>query len=94
MVGTHTHVGTVDKRVLPKGTAYITDVGMTGPLDSVLGSEIGPVMERFLTGMPQRLTVANGPVIMNSVLIDVDKESKGTKYRTFGQGDKLNGWRN
>ena len=75
VVGTHTHVGTVDKRVLPQGTAYITDVGMTGPLDSVIGSEIGPVMERFLTGLPQRLTVANGPVVMNSVLIDVDKES-------------------
>lgn len=75
VVGTHTHVGTVDKRVLPQGTAYITDVGMTGPLDSVIGSEIGPVMDRFLTGLPQRLTVANGPVMMNSVLIDVDKES-------------------
>ncbi len=75
VVGTHTHVGTVDKRVLPQGTAYITDVGMTGPLDSVIGSEIGPVMERFLTGLPQRLTVANGPVVMNSVLIDVDEES-------------------
>ncbi len=75
VVGTHTHVGTVDKRVLPQGTAYITDVGMTGPLDSVIGSEIGPVMERFLTGLPQRLTVANGPVVMNSVLIDVDQET-------------------
>lgn len=75
VVGTHTHVGTVDKRVLPQGTAYITDVGMTGPLDSVIGIEIGPVMDRFLTGLPQRLTVANGPVMMNSVLIDVDKES-------------------
>ena len=75
VVGTHTHVGTVDKRILPQGTAYITDVGMTGPLDSVIGSEIGPVMDRFLTGLPQRLTVASGPVMMNSVLIDVDKES-------------------
>ena len=75
VVGTHTHVGTVDKRILPQGTAYITDVGMTGPLDSVIGSEIGQVMDRFLTGLPQRLTVASGPVMMNSVLIDVDKES-------------------
>ena len=75
VVGTHTHVGTVDKRILPQGTAYITDVGVTGPLDSVIGSEIGPVMDRFLTGLPQRLTVASGPVMMNSVLIDVDKES-------------------
>lgn len=87
VVGTHTHVGTVDKRVLPQGTAYITDVGMTGPLDSVIASEVGPVMERFLTGMPQRLTVATGPVIMNSVLIDVDKESG--KALTIERLDKV-----
>ena len=75
VVGTHTHVGTVDSRILPKGTAYITDVGMTGPLDSVIGSDTGAVMDRFLTGMPQRLTVASGPVVMNSVLIDVDQDN-------------------
>ena len=75
ILGTHTHVGTVDYRVLPKGTAYISDVGMTGPLDSVIGSETGIVLERFLTGMPQRLQVANGPVMLNSVLIDIDQET-------------------
>ena len=75
VLGTHTHVGTVDGRVLPKGTAYISDVGMTGPLDSVIGSEIGVVLERFLTGMPQRLPVANGPVLLNSVLMDIDQDS-------------------
>jgi len=73
--GTHTHVGTTDARVLPKGTAYISDVGMTGPVDSVIGSDIGAVVDRFLTGLPQRLPVANGPVLMNSVIVDIDRES-------------------
>ena len=72
VLGTHTHVGTVDARVLPKGTAYITDVGMTGPINSVIGSETSTVLERFLTALPQRLTVASGPVTMNSVLVDID----------------------
>ena len=75
VLGTHTHVGTVDARILPKGTAYLTDVGMTGPVNSVIGSDTGSVLERFLTGMPQRLTVASGPVTMNSVLIDVDRDT-------------------
>ena len=75
VVGTHTHVGTVDSRILPKGTAYVSDVGMTGPMDSVIGSDIGAVMDRFLTGMPQRLPVSSGPVVLNSVLIDVDQDN-------------------
>ena len=75
VLGTHTHVGTVDTRVLPKGTAFVSDVGMTGPMDSVIGSEVSAVVDRFLTGMPQRLPVAGGPVVMNSVLIDVDRET-------------------
>ena len=75
VLGTHTHVGTVDAKILPKGTAYLTDVGMTGPINSVIGSDPDPVLDRFLTGMPQRLGVASGPVMMNSVLIDVDPES-------------------
>jgi len=75
MVGTHTHVGTVDARILPKGTAYLTDVGMTGPVNSVIGSDTGAVIQRFLTGMPQRLPVAEGPVVMNSVMVDVDPQT-------------------
>ena len=75
VVGTHTHVGTVDTRVLPMGTAYVSDVGMTGPVDSVIGSEADAVLDRFLTGLPHRLTVAGGPVMMNSVLIEVDAET-------------------
>ena len=73
--GTHTHVGTVDARILPRGTAYLTDVGMTGPVNSVIGSDTGPVLERFLTGMPQRLTVASGPVTLNAVMVDVDRDT-------------------
>lgn len=75
VVGTHTHVGTVDYRVLPNGTAYISDVGMTGPMDSVIGSETGAVLERFLTGMPQRLPVAGGPVALNSVLMEIEEDT-------------------
>ncbi len=73
--GTHTHVGTVDARILPKGTAYLTDVGMTGPMDSVIGSDKDAVLERFLTSLPQRLPVANGPCVLNAVLVDVDEET-------------------
>ena len=73
VLGTHTHVGTVDARILPKGTAYLTDVGMTGPVNSVIGSDTNAVLERFLTGLPQRLSVASGPVILNSVLMEIDE---------------------
>jgi len=80
IVGTHTHVGTVDARVLPKGTAYVTDVGMTGPLDSVIGDDVQSVLQRFLTAMPHRLSVASGTTItFNSVLINVDEKSGGTE---------------
>ena len=72
MLGTHTHVGTVDARILPRGTAYLTDVGMTGPVNSVIGSDTNAVLDRFLTGLPQRLSVARGPVILNSALVEID----------------------
>ena len=75
VLGTHTHVGTVDAKILPKGTAYLSDVGMTGPVNSVIGSNVGDVLERFLTGLPQRLNVANGPSILNSALMDIDPET-------------------
>ncbi len=75
VLGTHTHVGTVDAKILPKGTAYLTDVGMTGPSDSVIGSDKDAVLERFLTSMPNRLAVASGPCVLNSVLVEVDEET-------------------
>ena len=75
VVGTHTHVGTADARVLPGGTAYVSDLGMTGPMDSVIGTETAPVLERFRTGLPQRFKPADGPCVLNSVLIDIDPET-------------------
>lgn len=71
VVGTHTHVGTVDARILPQGTAYITDVGMVGPRDSVIGNQREAVINRFLTQMPSRFPVADGPVVFNAVLLEV-----------------------
>jgi 2',3'-cyclic-nucleotide 2'-phosphodiesterase len=73
VLGTHTHVPTADFRVLPSGTAYITDVGMTGPHDSVIGMEKQGILEHFFDNtMPSRFAVAEGDIQMNSVLIDVD----------------------
>ncbi len=74
-IGTHTHVQTADERVLPGGTAYITDVGMTGPRDSVIGIRSEPVIERFVTGLPTRFEVATGPVILNAVVVRIDAET-------------------
>jgi metallophosphoesterase (TIGR00282 family) len=76
VIGTHTHVATADARILPKGTAFVTDAGMVGPRDSIIGVQVKPVIERFLTQLPIRFgPVENGPAILNSVLIDVDETS-------------------
>ena len=75
VIGTHTHVQTADERVLPKGTAYITDVGMTGPYDSVIGSRIEQVVASFLTMMPARFSVAKGNVKLCAVQIELDDET-------------------
>ena len=75
VLGTHTHVGTSDSQLLPRGTAYVTDVGMTGPIDSVIGMETEVVIQRFLTGIPHRMSVAKGKTMFNAVLVRVDKES-------------------
>jgi metallophosphoesterase (TIGR00282 family) len=75
LVGTHTHVQTADERILPKGTAYITDVGMTGPRDSVLGVKPEPVISRFRTGMPTKFELATGPVTLNAIVASIDPET-------------------
>jgi 2',3'-cyclic-nucleotide 2'-phosphodiesterase len=75
VVGTHTHVPTADARVLPKGTAYISDIGMTGPRDSIIGMSLQTVMPRFLTQLPTRFAVADGPVSFNAVLIEAERGS-------------------
>lgn len=75
VVGTHTHVQTADERILPRGTAYITDVGMTGPRDSVIGTDKDIVLHKFVTGMPVPFEVARGPAILSAVLITADEDS-------------------
>ena len=73
VVGTHTHVQTADERILPKGTAYLTDVGMTGPHDSIIGVEVEPALSRFLTGLPARFETATANPRLNAVIIDADE---------------------
>jgi metallophosphoesterase (TIGR00282 family) len=73
VLGTHTHVPTADARILPKGTAYISDVGMTGPRDSVIGFSLETVLPRFLTHLPTRFAVADGPVAFNAVLVEAER---------------------
>jgi len=80
VLGTHTHVGTVDARLLPKGTAHITDVGMTGPLDSVIGDDIDTVLTRFLTQLPYRISVGKGSVILNAVLVEIEETMGRAKH--------------
>ncbi|HEY1456303.1 MAG TPA: TIGR00282 family metallophosphoesterase [Candidatus Dormibacteraeota bacterium] len=71
VVGTHTHIPTADARVLPGGTAYVTDVGMVGPRDGCIGMDKDVVLQRFLTGVPNRFVVASGTVTFNSVMITI-----------------------
>ncbi len=75
VLGTHTHVGTIDVQLLPQGTAYVTDIGMTGPMDSIIGDDPEAVLQRFLTAIPYRLSVGRGKVMFNAVLVRVDDKS-------------------
>jgi len=72
VVGTHTHVQTADEQILPRGTAYLTDIGMTGPLHGVIGVKKELAIEKFLTGMPRRFEVAAGPVVFCAALLEFD----------------------
>ena len=75
VIGTHTHVPTADERILPKGTAYLTDVGMTGPYDSIIGVEKELVLQRFLTGLPARFEPATGDVRLCAAIVDCDEKT-------------------
>lgn len=75
VIGSHTHVQTADERVLPGGTAYLSDAGMCGPRDSVIGVKREPVLQRFLTQMPTRFEVAGGPVLVQGAIMEVDETS-------------------
>lgn len=76
--GTHTHVQTADDTILPKGTAYITDIGMTGPKDSIIGAEKAGVIESFLTEVPEKRLVAGGECMLNGIIIDIDEQTNKT----------------
>jgi len=75
VLGTHTHVQTADERLLPRGTAYITDVGMCGPTESVIGVRSELAVRRFLTHMPVKFEVASGPVVVQGVIVDADAQT-------------------
>jgi metallophosphoesterase (TIGR00282 family) len=75
VIGTHTHVQTADEQILPGGTAYITDAGMTGPHDSIIGITKKAVMDRFLTQLPTRFETAKGDVKLNGVVVEIDEDT-------------------
>ena len=83
VVGTHTHVQTSDARLFPGGTAFVTDLGMTGPVESVIGREIPTVLGKFVTGMPAKLEVAHGPAALEGALVDIDRETLRAKSITL-----------
>lgn len=86
VLGTHTHIQTADERILPGGTGYITDLGMTGPYDSILGVDKDIIIQKFLTGRPARFEVATGPGQIEGVILDVDDDgSKVRSIRRFHQ---------
>jgi metallophosphoesterase (TIGR00282 family) len=87
VLGTHTHIQTADARVLPGGTAYVTDVGMTGPMESVIGVSTEVILRRFLTEMPQQFVVAGGPVRIDYAVVAVSRgraQAVSTHSETFG----------
>lgn len=86
VVGTHTHVQTADEQLFPRGTAFLCDAGMCGPVESILGREINPIVERFRTGMPRRFPVAKGGVGIRGAIVDVDESTgKAEKIERFAE---------
>ncbi|MBF0344291.1 MAG: TIGR00282 family metallophosphoesterase [Nitrospirae bacterium] len=75
VIGTHTHVQTADERILPKKTAYLTDVGMTGPIHSIIGVKVEQIIEKFLLQMPMRYEVAGGECVFSAAIIDINKDN-------------------
>jgi metallophosphoesterase (TIGR00282 family) len=79
VLGTHTHVQTADERILPEGTAYITDVGMTGPFDSVIGIRKESILQRFLLQIPNKFDVAKGDVRLQGVMVDIASDGRAVR---------------
>jgi metallophosphoesterase (TIGR00282 family) len=89
VLGTHTHVSTADACILPKGTAYVTDVGMSGPSDSVIGVDAESAIRSFLLGMPHRFFVGEGAFFLDAVLIEVDEVTgRATHIEVVKRGDR------
>ncbi len=87
ILGTHTHIQTADERVLPQGTAFITDVGMVGGLNSVIGSQPGDVIHRFLTQLPRKFNPEEADIVLNGVVLDIDsKTGKARSIKRIQQG--------
>jgi len=90
VVGTHTHVQTSDAFVLPGGTAFLSDLGMTGPWRSSLGRDLKPVLQKFLTGVPARFEVANGPATLEGAVVTFDPATKkASEITTFRYREPL-----
>jgi metallophosphoesterase (TIGR00282 family) len=88
VLGTHTHVGTIDAQILAGGTAYVTDIGMTGPTDSVIGDDVDAVLQRFLTGIHHRLSVGKGKPVLNAVMVDIDGKGRAKSIeRIYREGN-------
>jgi metallophosphoesterase (TIGR00282 family) len=79
VLGTHTHVGTTDSQIMPRGTAYVTDIGMVGPVDSIIGDDVENVLTSFLIGLPHRLSVGKGKAALDAMLLEIDDESGKAK---------------
>jgi hypothetical protein len=79
VVGTHTHVGTIDTQLFPGGTAYVTDLGMVGPMNSVIGNEVESVIQSFLTRLPHRISIGDGRNTFNAVLVETSPDGRATR---------------
>ena len=86
VIGTHTHVQTADDRILPRGTAYLTDAGMTGPHDSIIGVEKEAALARFLTGLPTRFDTATGNPRLHAVIVDVNEDGRASAILRLSLG--------
>ncbi|RJQ39784.1 MAG: TIGR00282 family metallophosphoesterase [Dehalococcoidia bacterium] len=88
VLGTHTHVGTTDAKVLSGGTAYVTDIGMTGPIDSVIGDDADNVLQRFLTSLPHHMVVGKGRAMLNAILVETNREGRAVNIeRIYRESD-------
>ncbi len=88
VIGTHTHIQTADERIFTNGTAFLSDVGMTGPYDGIIGVDREAVIKKFITGLPVRFEVTEGRTQLSAVMIDIDdKSGKATKIQRIQIND-------